>query len=176
MNSDLFFSVCVCFLMSCLNLSCRILSTLRPLQCTAAEVSVQVWLLFTVYTVFLWVALDLHRSVASDLSRRFVQTPRAGKASALLLWLCGEHNQNSLSFHPSLGFYSLGCSWGAHPGAGLSLVSRMCVESWWNLLLFSFPGLSSPTPHSILGWSFPWPCCDCNLSLTKRYWCPICFL
>lgn len=83
---------------------------------------------------------------------------------------------NSLSFHPSLGFYSLWCSWGAHHGAGLSPVSRVCVDSWWNLLLFSFPGLSSPTPRSILGWSFPWPCCDCNLSLTKRYWCPICFL
>lgn len=153
--------------MTCLNLNCRILPPLWPLQCTAADVSAQVLLLILIlYAVFLWVVLNLHHSVASDLGRSFDQTPGAGKASALgpgsawglgktkltqvppLLWDFALHGAPRVPTPMPIIPQAPGCMWRAgqthHSSHSQGLHPPSPILFWAGPLL-QFPGIATST-------------------------------
>lgn len=140
--------------------------------------SAQVLLGISIFqAVFLWVALDLPHSAARDLSRGFVQTPWAGKCSALSHW-SARRVGNALEAHSifaRLGFHSVQCSWvlmPTRPFLGLQVGVGVADQTCHPPLL-----PRCPHPHSLLKWSVPHRCCwDCNFSLTKMHLCPISFL
>lgn len=130
------------------------LPTLCPLKHTAG-VSARVLIhIFIFHTVFLLVALDLHGSVASDKSKDFVQTPRAGKAPALGHW-SAYMLRNTVKIHSAFTLSVILLS--VMLGECVSPVSKAGVDSCSNLP-FSLSQVSRP--HSVLSRSTPHCCWD----------------